>query len=159
MDFLQNPWLYVLLVTVMPWIELRGGIPVGVALGLNPLLLLVVAVAANVAVIYPAFIFLDWFFHLMGRIPFMGRIIKKTQTKAKPYVERYGMAGLMVFVAVPLPGTGAYSGALAAHILGMKNRRAFVAIAFGVAVAGVAVLLISTVFRETLGWLLDLQIV
>ena len=63
------------------------------------------------------------------------------------------MIGLCLFVAVPLPGTGAYSGALAAHIFGLKNKKAFVSIAAGVVIAGVLVMLASTAFKEALGWL------
>ena len=158
MQLVQNPWLYVLLITMIPWIELRGSIPAGILLGLNPVTVLIVALAANILVIYPAFIFLDFFFKLMEKIPFMNCIINKTQRKVRPYVDKYGFIGLMLFVGVPLPGTGAYSGALAAHILGVKNKKAFLAIAAGVAIAGVLVTLMATVFKETLGWILQLNI-
>jgi uncharacterized membrane protein len=149
-------WFWVLLITCIPWVELRGSIPIAVIkMGLNPVWVYLSTVAVNIAIIYPAFIFLDWFFDLMGKTPLKG-FIDKTQRKAKPYVDKYGMLGLTLFVAVPLPGTGAYSGSLAAHIFGIKNRSAFLSIALGVALAGVAVTLMSTVFRETLGWVLSL---
>lgn len=151
-----SSWLWVLVITCVPWIELRGSIPLAIVkFGLDPLLVLASTVLVNIAVIYPAFIFLDWFFDLMKKTP-LNRFIERTQTKARPYVEKYGMLGLALFVAVPLPGTGAYSGSLAAHIFGMKNKRAFASIAAGIAMAGVAVTLISTVLRETLGWVLGL---
>ncbi|MDD5112286.1 MAG: small multi-drug export protein, partial [Candidatus Altiarchaeota archaeon] len=66
--------------------------------------------------------------------------------------------GLMLFVAVPLPGTGAYAGALVAHMMGMKNKKAFLSIALGVVIAGVVVLLVATMFKETLGWILELKL-
>lgn len=159
MDLLQNPWLYVVVITMLPWIELRGGIPAGILMGLNPLTVLIVAVIANSAIIYPAFVFLDWFFHLIERVPFFRRTIEKTHEKAKPYVDKYGIIGLMLFVGVPLPGTGAYAGALVAHLLGIKNKNAFVAITLGVVIAGIAVFLVATIFKETLGWILDLKLV
>ncbi len=149
-------WLWVLLITCVPWIELRGSIPAGIIrFGLNPVLVFASAVLVNIAVIYPAFVFLDWFFDLMNSTP-LRHFIDRTQRKAQPYVEKYGMLGLALFVAVPLPGTGAYSGSLAAHIFGIKNRRAFLSIAAGVTAAGVAVTLMSTLFRDTFGWLLGL---
>ncbi|MBD3387386.1 MAG: hypothetical protein GF416_00345 [Candidatus Altiarchaeales archaeon] len=152
----EHPLLWVAVITCIPWIELRGSIPVGILkLGLDPLQVLVSSVMVNIAVIYPAFIFLDWFFELMKKTP-LKRFIERTQSKAQPYVERYGMLGLAFFVAVPLPGTGAYSGSLAAHIFGMKNRRAFLAISAGIAFAGLAVTLMSTVFKTTFGWILGL---
>ncbi|MCX6694986.1 MAG: small multi-drug export protein [Candidatus Altiarchaeota archaeon] len=154
-ELLSNPFFYVLVISAMPWIELRGGIPVGIfQFGLNPLVAFAVATLGNIAIIYPAFVFLDWFFHLMEKIPFMAGIIRKTHEKAKPYVEKYGMLGLGVFVAIPLPGTGAYSGALAAHMLGMKNTKAFISIALGVVGAGILVTLVCLFFKESLGFLI-----
>jgi len=142
--WLSNPWLYVIVITFIPWIELRGSIPVAIlGYNLNPLAVFVVTVLANIAVILPAFVFLDWVFHLLERVPFFRRQLERTRQKAKPYIEKYGMVGLALFVGVPLPGTGAYSGALAAHIFGMKDRRAFVSISAGVFLAGVAVTLMT----------------
>jgi len=152
-----NPWLYLIVITVLPGIELRGSIPYGIFEGsLNPLNVFVVAVLTNIFIIYPSFVFLDWFFELIMRVPLASRYIRKTREKAGPYVEKYGVMGLLVFVAVPLPGTGAYSGALAAHIFGMKNKKAFIAISLGVVGAGIIVFLITTVFYESYGWLLKL---
>jgi len=152
-DLLGNGWVYVALISALPWIELRGGIPVGILkFGFNPVLTFLVATVGNVAIIYPAFVFLDWFFELMKRVPFMSRIVEKTHVNARPYVEKYGMLGLGVFVAIPLPGTGAYSGALAAHIFGIKNTRAFVSIGLGVVAAGIIVTVVTLFFRESLGF-------
>ncbi len=152
---MEDIW-YVILISMLPWIELRGGIPYGILKAeLNPVFVFLVSVAANVAVIYPSFVFLDWFFELMEKTP-LKRFIGKTRTKAKPYVDKYGMWGLALFVGVPLPGTGAYSGALAAHILGVKNKKAAAAIAAGVILAGVLVTLISVFFSESLGFLLKM---
>ena len=157
-SWVQNPWLYVALITMLPWIELRGGIPAGILMGLDPVLVLIVAVIANCAIIYPSFVFLEWFFHLMKKVKWMDRRITKIHEAAKPYVEKYGVIGLMLFVAVPLPGTGAYAGTLVAHLMCMKNKKAFISIALGVAIAGLAVFLIATMFKETFGWLLDLKL-
>jgi uncharacterized membrane protein len=148
--------LVVAVITGIPWIELRGAIPYGVIVkGLNPLVVFLVSTGVNILIIYPAFWFLDYFFKYMERVPFLDHIIKKTHRKSKPYVERYGWIGLALFVGVPLPGTGAYSGSLAAHILGMKNKRAFLAIAAGVTLAGFVITLASTVFHGSLGFLLN----
>jgi uncharacterized membrane protein len=144
-----NVWVHVVVLSVLPWCELRGAIPYGVLKGMNPLLVFIVATATNIVIIYPLFVFLDWFFHLLERIPLMDKIILKTHKKAKPYVDRFGFLGLAFFVAVPLPGTGAYSGALAAHLFGIKNKKALLAIMVGVVFAGVVVTLFSTIFKGT----------
>ncbi|MFH1404120.1 MAG: small multi-drug export protein [Candidatus Altiarchaeota archaeon] len=147
-------WLQVVFLAVLPWLELRGAIPYGIVRGLDPVLVFIVATTANVAIIYPLFKFLDWFFFLLNKLPFMDRIISRVQNKAKPYVDKYGFMGLAFFVGVPLPGTGAYSGALAAHVLGIKNRKGLLSIILGVVFAGVVITLLSTVFKGTVDWLL-----
>lgn len=149
-----NDAIFVFLISMFPWIELRGAIPYGVLkAGMDPLFTLSLSFIANILVIYPSFVFLDFFFDLMKRTP-LKRFIEKTQEKARPYVDRYGMAGLALFVAVPLPGTGAYSGALAAHIFGLKNKKAFLSISAGVLSAGIMVTVICLFFRESFGFLL-----
>jgi uncharacterized membrane protein len=141
---------------MLPWIELRGSIPYGILkAGYSPAHVFLIASAINILVIYPAFIFLDFFFELLEKTP-LKHFIRRTQRNAKPYVEKYGMLGLCFFVAVPLPGTGAYSGALAAHIFGIKNKKAFMSIACGVLAAGVGVTVITLFFRESLGFLLNI---
>jgi len=146
-------WIYVAVISALPWIELRGGIPVGIfTFHWNPILAFAVGTLGNVAVIYPVLLFLEKFFELLKKVPFMGGVIKRTRDKAEPYVEKYGMLGLGVFVAIPLPGTGAWSGALAAHIFGLDNRRAFVSIALGVVAAGVIVTVVCLFFRGSLGF-------
>jgi len=151
-----DPWIYVLAITIVPWIELRGAIPVGILqYGLDPVKVFLAATFMNVMIILPLFIFLDWFFHIIEKIPLFDRIISRIQRKAGPYVEKYGEVGLALFVGMPLPGTGAYSGSLAAHILGIKNRRAYIGIASGVVIAGVIITLASTILYESLGFLLN----
>jgi len=149
-----SPWVYLAGITLLPGIELRGSIPVGVSWGMNPVTLCIVLSIVNALIVLPVFKFLDWFFHLIEKIPLADKYIKKTRKKAGPYVEKYGMIGLALFVAAPLPATGAYTGALAAHLFGMKNKKAFLSISAGVFIAGIIVTLIATAFKATLGWLL-----
>ncbi|NPA47933.1 MAG: COG2426 family protein [Thermococci archaeon] len=59
------------------------------------------------------------------------RYVERVRRKARPYVEKLGFVGLVVFVAVPLPGTGVWTGALAAYILGMKRRKTVIALILG----------------------------
>lgn len=150
----MNDLIYTLLISVTPWIEIRGAIPYAILkAGMDPVYVFPLAVAANIFVIYPSFLLLDYVFELMKRTP-LNMFINRTHIKAKPYVEKYGLWGLCFFVSIPFPGTGAYSGALAAHIFGIKNKRAMLAIACGVFIAGVLVTLITLFFNESLGFLL-----
>lgn len=126
-------WLKYAVITVIPWIELRGAVPMAVAADDRVYLPLVLL--ANLAVFWPGYYFLE---SVYGRLPEGGwvhRKLERIRVKAHPFVERYGMIGLALFVAVPLPGTGAYSGTAAAWLLDLEPRRAFLAVSAGVAVA------------------------
>lgn len=145
--------LLVAAVTVLPWIELRGGIPLGVAMGFDPLVVLAVTVAANCLVIVPGFLALDLLYdRWLSRSAFVRRQVTRVREKGKTYVERYELLGLAIFVAIPLPGTGAYAGTLLAWLLGLPRRRAAAAIALGVLGAGVIVTIavsgIAAIFRR-----------
>lgn len=145
--------LLVAAVTVLPWIELRGGIPLGVAMGFDPLVVFAVTVAANCLVIVPGFIALDLLYdRWLSRSAFVRRQVTRVREKGKTYVERYELLGLAIFVAIPLPGTGAYAGTLLAWLLGLPRRRAAAAIALGVLGAGVIVTIavsgIAAIFRR-----------
>jgi len=137
--------LGVVALTLVPWIELRGSIPLGIALGLHPLVAMAIAVAANCAIIVPGYFALELFYdRLFSRFAPFRRAVERVRAKGAGLVERYELLGLALFVAVPLPGTGAYSGTLLAWLLGMNRPRAWVAIAVGVTLAGVVVTLAAS---------------
>jgi len=140
-----EPYLKLLAITFLPYIELRGSIPVGIGLGMDPLLVFSVCTAANIAIILPIFLFLDYLFEGLFRIRWVERHfrgkVERIKDSGKRRVERLGLIGLAAFVAVPLPGTGAYTGCLAAYLLGMDRKRSGAAIALGVFTAGVLVTL------------------
>lgn len=132
-----------LLLTVLPIIELRGGIPLGIALGLPPLLTFSIAVVANALMFFPIFLALDLFYdRVLYRIPLLDRYLARVRERGKPKVDRYGFWGLTLIVALPLPVTGVYTGTALVWLLGMDRRKAFPAIALGVLMAGAIVLLI-----------------
>jgi len=144
-----SPWLYIFLVTLLPSVELRGAIPLAILnykFGVLQSFLLVTF--ANILITPIVFLLYDFIIFIFSKIPVLERFIKRylenLQKRAKPYVDKYGFWGLMVFVAIPLPGTGAYSGALASLILGMNKLKSFIAISLGVVIAGIIVTLITT---------------
>ena len=139
----DNPWLILVFITLIPGIELRLSIPYGISAGLDPLLVFIVAFFVNVAVILPSFLFLGLVFKYVEKISFLQSFIEKVRSKTGCYVEKYGFIGLALFVAIPLPGSGAYTGVLGAHLLGIKKRKAVPAITFGVFAASVIVSLAS----------------
>ncbi len=139
--------LYLTFVTMLPFLELRAGLPYAIiALNMPWPAAFAYCTAVNfllAVVLYPA---LDTIRRTAEILPGMGRAyrlyVKRVQRRSARYVERYGLIGLALFIAVPLPGSGVYSGALAAYILGMKYKNFLTAAALGVLGAGTAVTVI-----------------
>jgi uncharacterized membrane protein len=139
-----------LLATIAPISELRGGIPLGISLGLDPLFTFFVAIIANTLIFFPVFFALRLFYDkLLFRIPLFNKYLDNLRKRGEPKVEKYGFWGLILFVAIPLPVTGAYTGTILAWLLGMDWRKAFPAVGLGVIVAGVVVLLITLGITST----------
>jgi uncharacterized membrane protein len=147
-----------LLLSLLPIAELRGGLPYALAGGVPPLPAYLMCVAANALVSPLVFLFLSSLHRLLDRWPayhrLFERIIERSRRKIHGAVERFGYWGLMVFVAIPLPLTGAYTGALGAWVLGMRRGKAMLFIALGVAVAGVVVSLVYLLGVQALGFFL-----
>ncbi len=134
--------ILVLLATLTPVSELRGGIPLGLSLGLDPILTFSIAVLANALLFLPVFFGLELFYErLLSKWKPFHLYLERARKRGQPWVDRYSFLGLTLFVAVPLPGTGAYTGTIISWLLGMDPKRAFFAIFFGVILAGVKVLL------------------
>ncbi len=123
-------WLKYIVISIIPWIELRGAIPLAFQQGEQvylPLILL-----SNLAVFWPGYYFLELVYHRIPEGSWLHRKLEGIRVKAHPLVEKYGILGLAVFVAIPIPGTGAYSGTAAAWLLKMEPKRAFLGVSLGV---------------------------
>lgn len=131
---------------MLPVLEIRGAIPVGVALGLDPWLAFAVGFVGNMLPI-PFLILLtrkviEWLKKHNILVKFT-RWLEDKGSKGAQKVKKYSFWGLFILVAIPLPGTGAWTGALAASLLDMRLKRALPAIAMGVATAGLIVLAVT----------------
>lgn len=130
-------------ISMVPVIELRGGLPIALADGLNYWLALTVCVFGNLVPVPFIIIFIKRIFSWMRkRIPKLNGLVTKLEergAKKGETVQKYAFWGLFILVAIPLPGTGAWTGALVAALLEMKLKRAFPAIALGVVGAGLIV--------------------
>lgn len=137
----------IILLTFLPFLELRASIPYGVVQGMNPILVFIIAVIANIALAVLLYFLLDSVVHLFLEINWINRMYQKTvirsQKKVHKYVERYGVLGLAIAIGIPLPGSGVYSGALAAYALGFTKREFYRAAIIGVLIAGIIVTLVS----------------
>ena len=132
--------LFTMLVSMIPIIELRGGLPFGVALGLPYYLAFPAAVIGNLIPAPFIIVYIRRIFELMRRyLPKLNGIVDKLERKAHlkgKKMQKYQYLGLWLFVAIPLPGTGAWTGSLAAAFLGMRLKKAMPAVFLGVLTAG-----------------------
>lgn len=138
--------LKTLVTAMMPILEIRGAIPVGVASGLDPWLAFAVGFVGNMLPI-PILILLtrkiiEWLKKHNVLVKLTAWLENKG-SKGAQKVQKYSFWGLFILVAIPLPGTGAWTGALVASLLDMRLKRALPAITMGVAVAGLIVLLVT----------------
>ena len=147
----MNLVLWTILLSMTPVGELRLGIPVAIAAGMNPWFAFALAVIANSLIVPVVFFFLEVvhrrLLHFNHYQNAFDKFMERTRKKVHPLIEKYGMIGLAIFVAVPIPGTGAYAGALGAWFFGMNKWKAFWSIAAGVLVAGIIVLIAAGVVK------------
>jgi len=144
-DFLKSipkEWA-VIIIASLPVAELRGSIPVALSLGLSPAKAFLLSVIGNSLPIIPVLFFLEPISNALMRFKpwnrfftwFFARTIQNGEL-----IQKYEALGLLLFVAVPLPMTGAWSGCIAASLFRIKFRYAFPAIFLGVVIAGIIVL-------------------
>ncbi|MEJ2355262.1 MAG: small multi-drug export protein [candidate division WOR-3 bacterium] len=143
----MNPILKIIIFSLLPISELRGGIPVGLSSGLPLSVVFPVAVLSNILVFPIFYLFLTFIHDLLMKLKFYRKyfdfFLERTRRKVGPKVEKYGYLGLTLFVAIPLPVTGAYTGTLGAWFFKMKKRKSFLAVILGVIIAGIIVSIVS----------------
>ena len=145
------------LISMLPIVELRGGIPFGIAMGVSWPVAFLLGVAGNMLPIPFVIWLIRPVLNFLRKRKCFSRIVawqeRKMQKHAK-LVTRYSMLGLFLFVAIPLPGTGAWTGAMVADFLEMKLWRSLISIFCGVLVAAVLVTLASMGVVSGLEWLI-----
>ena len=143
----SGEFIWTVLVSMVPVVELRGGIPFGVAAGLPVWAAYLAAVIGNIIPAPFIIVYIRRIFQWMCRkLPRFNGVVDKLEEKAHlkgATVNKYKYLGLAIFVAIPLPGTGAWTGALAAAFLDMPLRRAVPSIVAGVLVAGVLISILT----------------
>lgn len=150
-SFLQErgipPLLATGLISTLPVFELRGGIPVGIALlDLNPPAVYAACVLFNMVPVLPVILLLRPFRRWLGRVgPFGGlfRFLDRRVERRRELIERYEELGLILFVGIPLPVTGAWTGSILAALLGLRPASSVLFIFLGVLLAGLVVTLLT----------------
>ena len=140
-------FFWVLLLSIIPVLELRASIPIGSSLGLNPWQCAIAAIIGNMIPVPFIILFIRKIFLFLRRNwSKMSRFVEHLEAKAekkKPLVQKYAILGLTILVAIPLPGTGAWTGALVAAMLDIRLKRAIPCILLGVVIAAVIVTMIT----------------
>lgn len=142
---LPHEWM-VVLVSAMPVSELRGGIPLGIVLGLTPLKVFFLAIIGNLMPVLPLLYLLEPVSAKLRKFiiwkRFFDWLFERTKKRSN-LIEKYELLGLIVLVAIPLPMTGAWTGCIAASLFGLNKKLSFLAVAAGVAIAAVIVSMLT----------------
>ena len=132
------------LISMIPIIELRGSIPMGFVVGLPWYASLICSIMGNILPVPVILLFVVKVFEFMKKHNILTKFVNKMEQKAMNRSEKVSKGefwGLMLFVAIPLPGTGAWTGALIAALLKMNRRDSFLSILLGVTIAGTLITL------------------
>lgn len=143
---LPHEWI-VLIIAALPLIELRGAIPIGIALGLPALEVFLLAMVGNLVPVPFILLLLRPVRRWANSWPLIGPILRWAEERAwkrREQVEKYGFWGLVAFVSIPLPGTGAWTGSVIAVLLEMRFWPALLANLLGITLAGVLIALLAS---------------
>ncbi len=136
----------VFLISMMPILELRGGLLAASLLKIPPIQAIPICVVGNILPIPFILLFIRQIFIWLKKIRFFAPLIQKLEDKAmgrSDQIQKYEFWGLVAFVGIPLPGTGAWTGALIASLLGIDVRKSSIAILIGIAMATVIMYVFS----------------
>lgn len=138
-----SPELAVFLTSMIPVIELRGALPLAINLFKMPWYkAFIISFIGNILPVPLILLFLKPATDLLCKISIFGKffdwLFKRTRNKSK-IIEKYEELGLLIFVAIPLPGTGAWTGALLAYLMALDFKRSIIFISLGVLIAGIIV--------------------
>ena len=141
-----NKDIVIFIISLMPILELRGGMLAATLLHIPYVKAFIICIIGNVLPIPLVLLFLEKIFELMGKWKFTKKIvdwlIKKGNSK-RGQIDKYGYLGLILFVGIPLPGTGAWTGSLVAILLGLDKRKSFICICIGVLLAALIMSIVS----------------
>lgn len=156
----MKKYIWIFLIAMVPVVELRGAIPIAIGMGLPTVPAIVVSVLGNIVPVPFIYFFARKFLHWGAQRRVIGRFcsvfLVKGERAGQKLVEKAGRGGLfvalMLFVGIPLPGTGAWTGTLAASFLNMGFKSTTAAVSLGVVIAGVIMAVTSSGLFAVLGF-------
>lgn len=140
--------LVVFIISILPILELRGGLIAASLLNVSPLTGYIISIIGNTLPVPFILLFINKILDYMGKskIKWMNKLSKWLDKKARKHkdsIEKYGYLGLTLFVGIPLPGTGAWTGCLAASVLNMDKKKSFISIMLGIIMASIIMMILS----------------
>lgn len=138
--------LLVFIISLLPILELRGGLLAASLLGLSPLQSYIITMIGNIIPIPFILWFMNGILKAMRKSKHFSKManwLDKKVEKHKTSIEKFGFWGLVLFVGIPLPGTGAWTGGMIASVLEMDKKKSFPAILIGLIMASIIMMLIS----------------
>ena len=140
-------WLVVFIISLCPVLECRLGMFTAIVLlGMNPFAGFIVSFLGNILPIPFILLLINWIFKVLKKVPGINKIIfwlEEKTLKKRDKIDKYGIWGLLLFVAIPLPGTGGWTGALLASLLQLDKKKSFGVISIGVFIAGLIISVLS----------------
>ena len=136
----------IFIISLLPILELRGGLIAARILGVEFIKAFIICYIANILPVPFILLFINWIFNKMSKWKPTKKIVdwlSNKTLKKKEQIDKYGYFGLFLFVGIPLPGTGAWTGALLAILLNLDKKKSFITIALGVLSAGIIMSLLS----------------
>lgn len=136
----------IFIISLMPILELRGGLLAASLLNIEFVRAAIICVVGNVLPIPIVLLFLKFVLNLFEKWNVTKKIVNWLERKVeekREQIDKYGYWGLILFVGIPLPGTGAWTGALLAVMLGLDRKKSFVCILLGVLLAAIIMSILS----------------
>jgi len=137
----MNRVALVVLANLLPTLEQLGAIPLGLSLGLDPFTTFFVSILINSSLFFPIFFGLKFLYDLfLSKIRIFDKYLEGVRKKGKPYVDKYGTLGVTLFICLPSPLTGTYTGAMLAWLMNLDWKKGFLAIFIGSLIGGTIIL-------------------
>jgi len=146
---LFNGWnkdIVIFIISMLPILELRGGLLAASLLKVKYLNALIICIIGNIIPIPLVLLFLEFIFNLLRKWKFTKKLVDFLERKflsKRNQIDKYGYLGLLLFVGIPLPGTGAWTGSALAVLLGLNRKKSFIFIVLGVLLASIIMSIIS----------------
>lgn len=145
-------WLVVFIISMCPVLECRLGMFTAIVLlEMNTFVGFIISFLGNILPIPFILLLINWIFEVFKKVPGLRNIVlwlEDRTLKKRDKIDKYGIWGLLIFVAIPLPGTGGWTGALLASLLHLDKKKSFIVISLGVFIAGLIITVLSLIVGE-----------